>query len=380
VKPDVAEVKVEGGLDQAMQGYRRFLEQTKETAMTPEAMRRLADLQLEKQFGIRNDGATPKAMAAPAKAAVDATPSKTAAVPGARESDEDFERRTTTAGGASWAEAATAVPDAEGPERGYRALRQAARRVPELQGQRPDPLPEGARLDELGRTEEAIATMERLIKANPSSCTSTRSSTAAASTSSCAAASRTPRRVRAVIGLGARSSYYELSLYKLGWTLYKQDDYEGALHRYMALLDYKVSIGYDFDATHEEDDERRVADTFRVISLSFVNLGGGPPTLAAYFARFGNRAYEDRIYANLGEHYLEKLRYDDAANTLKAFVALYPSTRRHRVFHAGHRDLHPGRLPQARARGEAGLRGDVRPLRPLLEALHARRSPEVVGT
>jgi len=36
-----------------MQGYRRFLAETPETAMTPEAMRRLADLQLEKQFGIR---------------------------------------------------------------------------------------------------------------------------------------------------------------------------------------------------------------------------------------------------------------------------------------------------------------------------------------
>jgi hypothetical protein len=52
VSPDVQEVKVEQGLDQAMEGYRRFLEETPETAMTPEAMRRLADLQIEKQFGI----------------------------------------------------------------------------------------------------------------------------------------------------------------------------------------------------------------------------------------------------------------------------------------------------------------------------------------
>ena len=74
--------------------------------------------------------------------------------------------------------------------------------------------------------------------------------------------------------MGPRSEYYELALYKLGWTLYKQDFYEDALHQYMALLDYKLSIGYDFDQRHEEEDERRVADTFRVISLSFSNLGG----------------------------------------------------------------------------------------------------------
>ncbi len=60
-----------------------------------------------------------------------------------------------------------------------------------------------------------------------------------------------------------------------------------------------------------------------MISLSFSNLGG-PETLPEYFSKFGNRSYEDRIYSSLGEHYLGKLRYDDAAKTYKAFVALYP--------------------------------------------------------
>ena len=94
----------------------------------------------------------------------------------------------------------------------------------------------------------------------------------------------------------------------------------------MALLDYKVSTGYDFDQKHEEDDERRVADTFRVISLSFSNLGG-PDVVQEYFAENGRRSYEDRVYGNLGEYYLAKLRYDDAAKTYKAFVALYPFHR-----------------------------------------------------
>jgi tetratricopeptide (TPR) repeat protein len=182
--------------------------------------------------------------------------------------------------------------------------------------------------DELGRTEDAIATMERLVRANP------QSSHVDEVQYRRGEYFFMRRRFRdaesaygAVIALGARSSYYELALYKLGWTLYKQEFYEDALNKYMALLDYKVSIGYDFDQTHEEDDERRVADTYRVISLSFSNLGGGADTVRDYFARFGNRSYEDRIYGNLGEHYLAKLRYDDAANTYKAFVALYPFHR-----------------------------------------------------
>src|ERR1700732_2325395 len=108
--------------------------------------------------------------------------------------------------------------------------------------------------------------------------------------------------------------------------VYQQDLYEERLRKYIALLDYKVSVGYDFDQKHDEDSDRRVADTFRVISLSFSNLGG-PETLPEYFSKFGNRSYEDRIYSSLGEHYLGKLRYDDAAKTYKAFVALYPFHR-----------------------------------------------------
>ena len=181
--------------------------------------------------------------------------------------------------------------------------------------------------DELGRTEEAIETMERLIRANPHSEHFDEVQFRRGEYFF------TRRRFRdaenaysAIISLGASSSYYELALYKLGWTFYKQEFYEEALHKYMALLDYKVSIGYDFDQTHEEDDERRVADTFRVISLSFSNLGG-PEAVREYFSTFGNRSYEDRVYSNLGEHYLDKLRYDDAAKTYKAFVALYPFHR-----------------------------------------------------
>jgi len=68
VRPDVAEVKVEQGLEQAMLQYRRFLEEAPQTAMAPEAMRRLADLQLEKQFGIRAGDGRPRAMTAPESA------------------------------------------------------------------------------------------------------------------------------------------------------------------------------------------------------------------------------------------------------------------------------------------------------------------------
>src|SRR4029434_7942047 len=52
VRPDVQEVKVEQGLEQAMQNYRRFLEESPETALTPAAMRRVAALELEQELGL----------------------------------------------------------------------------------------------------------------------------------------------------------------------------------------------------------------------------------------------------------------------------------------------------------------------------------------
>ncbi len=56
VQPDLQDVKVEGGLDTAMQSYQRFLEETPETKRTPEAMRRLADLKIEKEYGLNGTG------------------------------------------------------------------------------------------------------------------------------------------------------------------------------------------------------------------------------------------------------------------------------------------------------------------------------------
>src|SRR2546426_51704 len=345
VRPDVQEVKVEQGLEQAMQNYRRFLEETPETTMTPEAMRRLGDLQLEKQFGIRTGDAKPRQMAAPqaAQALADAQAGKAnpdAADAGARlrESDQDFERRTTAEGGnlastnagSSTTDAADAVragTDPSGPLEAIALYNRLLTEYPSYKNSDQVLYQMARAYDELGRTDEAMETMERLIRANPNSGHFDEVQFRRGEYFF------TRRKFRdaenaysAIVTLGAKSSYYELALYKLGWTFYKQEFYEEALQKYIALLDYKVKIGYDFDQTHDEDDDRRVADTFRVISLSFSNLGG-PETMQEYFSKFGNRSYEDRVYSNLGEHYLSKLRYDDAAKTYKAFVALYPFHR-----------------------------------------------------
>src|SRR5688572_15342043 len=73
VQPDTSDVRVDNGLEKAVEGYRQFLQETPASELTPEAMRRLADLQLEKEYGVRGTTAI----------VVDRVPSATAAAPSA---------------------------------------------------------------------------------------------------------------------------------------------------------------------------------------------------------------------------------------------------------------------------------------------------------
>src|SRR5262249_54582368 len=339
VAADVKEAETKESVDQAMEHYRKFLDESPETPMTPEAIRRLADLQLEKQYGIHTGDSKPRPMPAPESAKVPAskpvrTPHKAAAVAGAGhgESDQEFERRTTAESriqpnvdaGASSTEVVGADAAPKGPLEAIALYKKLLTEYPNYKDNDQVLYQMARAYDELGRTDEAMETMERVIRANPNSVHFDEVQFRRGEYFF------TRRKFRdaesaysAITNLGARSSYYELALYKLGWTFYKQELYEEAVQRYMALLDYKVSSGYDFDQKHEKEDERRVADAFRAVSLSFSYLGG-PDAVQQYFSSTKSRSYEDRVYSNLGEHYLTKLRYDDAAKTYNAFIALHP--------------------------------------------------------
>jgi len=337
VRPDVAEVEVQDSLDLAMQSYRRFLDQSATSAKTPEAMRRLADLELEKEFGIA--GGKTAALPAPQSAAAAATVRDTlldapaGGTAAEHESDADFEKRATQQQQIASAQRERVdLPGAESATRGgpLEAIEIYKRLLAEYPNyERSDQvIYQMARAyDELGQTEQAMEAMQRLVDQYGYSKYSDEVQFRRAEYWFTRSKYRDAEKAyQAITSNGAHSEYYELALYKLGWTFYKQDFYDEALHQYIALLDYKLSIGYDFDQRHEEEDDRRVADTFHVISLSFSNLGG-LEVLPEYFATNGTREYEDRIYRNLGEFYLEKLRYQDAAAVYASFVKQHPLHR-----------------------------------------------------
>jgi hypothetical protein len=65
MSPDVDEVYLDDSLQRAAESYRNYLEETPESSLTPEAMRRLADLQIEQEYGVLGGGGHIVEMRAP---------------------------------------------------------------------------------------------------------------------------------------------------------------------------------------------------------------------------------------------------------------------------------------------------------------------------
>jgi len=357
VQIELKEEKLEGGLEKAMQSYQRFLAETSDSALAPEAIRRLADLKIEKEYGTLTNtmtaaGGTPskamsppqKAMGPPEKAAevkplVMTAEKTTAGRPpmgeaAGGESENDFEKRTTRSRPAATS-ADRSVDLPEGVEGADDLERAGALEAVVLYQRLLDKFPLYERNDqvlyqmsrayeELGRIPEAMSVMDRLVREFPHSrYTDEVQFRRAEYFFMHRKFLNAEESYTTIVDMGVSSSYYELALYKLGWTFYKQELYEDALHRFIALLDYKTGIGYDFEQTEDETERKRTDDTFRVISLSLSNLGGAD-SVVAYFKDNGQRIYEDLVYRHLAEFYFDKRRYADASATYNAFVSRNP--------------------------------------------------------
>jgi len=131
-----------------------------------------------------------------------------------------------------------------------------------------------------------------------------------------------------VVRAGESSRFYEQSLYKLGWSQFKLAWHEESLTPFFELLDRKVG---DMEIGEGEErlagltraDRELVEDTFRVLSISFSYMNGAQG-IDEFFASRAAPQYAYVVYENLGDLYLEKERYQDAARTYEAFVAHDP--------------------------------------------------------
>ena len=129
---------------------------------------------------------------------------------------------------------------------------------------------------------------------------------------------------QAVIRYGEKSRFFEQSLYKLGWSQFKLAWHEESLSPFFELLDRKIGDAeIDEGEQHlqglRRSDRELIEDTFRVLSISFSYMEGAD-SINTFLASRGDPHFSYVIYRNLGELYLEKERYQDAAETYEAFV------------------------------------------------------------
>ena len=130
----------------------------------------------------------------------------------------------------------------------------------------------------------------------------------------------------AVIGRGGTSAFYQQSLYKHGWSLFKQSQTLESLPSFGGVLDRELGATPGKPVKLESlkrGDRELVEDTLRVMSIAF-SYNDGAATLEQYVHQHGERPYTWLLYQRLGDLYVEKQRYQDAATVYRAYVARDP--------------------------------------------------------
>jgi tetratricopeptide (TPR) repeat protein len=137
-----------------------------------------------------------------------------------------------------------------------------------------------------------------------------------------------------VIRRGSSSAFYEQSLYKHGWSLFKQSLSEESLPSFAGVLDQKLvarnatSAGGKVAKKPESlkrADRELVEDTLRVMAITFSYLEGSGSLDGFLNKRASATPYAHLLYSGLGNLYVEKQRFQDAATTYRAYVARDPN-------------------------------------------------------
>jgi cellulose synthase operon protein C len=131
-----------------------------------------------------------------------------------------------------------------------------------------------------------------------------------------------------VVERGSKSAFYQQSLYKHGWSLFKLSQNEESLPSFGAVLDAMLLDHRPGGRVRTVDSLSRanrelVEDTLRVMSITFSYLEGSQ-TLEQFVGHRGNKPYDYLLYSRLGDLYVDKQRFQDAATTYRAFVTRDP--------------------------------------------------------
>jgi tetratricopeptide (TPR) repeat protein len=133
-----------------------------------------------------------------------------------------------------------------------------------------------------------------------------------------------------VVTKGDNSAFLTQSLYKHGWSLFKQGlndeslpSFAGVLDRTMLTKQSRALIPFDKlpRAARELAD-----DTLRVMAVTFSYDDDSVAAIDRFLSAHGNPAYAPIVYSRLGDLYVEKERFQDAAAVYRAFATREPNS------------------------------------------------------
>jgi len=128
-----------------------------------------------------------------------------------------------------------------------------------------------------------------------------------------------------VIDNGERTAFYENAVYMHGWTLFKRNFYDPALHSFATVLDRTMPESGKLEGVVETK-RALVDDSLRVMGMIFSYLEGSD-TIDALYEERGQASYVSLLYEQLGDLYISQQRYQDAIKTFEAYIALNPLAR-----------------------------------------------------
>src|SRR5690349_13787187 len=133
-----------------------------------------------------------------------------------------------------------------------------------------------------------------------------------------------------VVNKGDKSTFLTQSLYKHGWSLFKQGLNDDSLPSFAGVLDRTMLTKTDHKLIPLEKLPRAsralADDTLRVMAVTFSYDDDSIGAIDKFLAAHGNPAYAPVIYSRLGDLYVEKERFQDAAAVYRAFATREPNS------------------------------------------------------
>jgi tetratricopeptide (TPR) repeat protein len=124
-----------------------------------------------------------------------------------------------------------------------------------------------------------------------------------------------------------KETFLTNAYYMLGWSIFKQNDYELALVKFSQVLDKVFAAHSELIVSDlswvEAYQKTLVNDLLRVMGLSFSYLDGAE-SLSKLFDRVGAKHYEVLVYSHYSNLLLEKELYTNAIDVYRAFISRQP--------------------------------------------------------